>query len=173
MYTSSKAALTQASEAWRLELAPLGVRVITLMTGGVATNFTGNIPALELPKSSYYLGVKDVIREQQSQKPEEIPMGVKPEAFAQDVLRLVEREATGTDNGVPGLGCILTPHAGKVWIGGGAGLVKWTLWLSPQSVIVSCRTPGSGCANCRTQDRMCLRYKPFTEKLLEQRRKAT
>jgi NAD(P)-dependent dehydrogenase (short-subunit alcohol dehydrogenase family) len=110
MYTSSKAALTQAGEAWRLELAPLGVRVITLMTGGVATNFTGNIPALELPKSSYYLGVEDVIRQQQSQKPEDIPMSTKPEDFAQEVLRLVERGATGTHNKRPRLERVLTPH---------------------------------------------------------------
>jgi 1-acylglycerone phosphate reductase len=61
IYNASKAALIAASEGWRLELAPLGVRVITLITGGIATNFLTNLQTVELPEDSYYICVKDVI----------------------------------------------------------------------------------------------------------------
>jgi 1-acylglycerone phosphate reductase len=47
-YNATKAALIVAGEGWRLELAPLGVRVITLITGGVATNFLNSTRELVL-----------------------------------------------------------------------------------------------------------------------------
>ncbi|KAK6066088.1 short chain dehydrogenase [Seiridium cupressi] len=56
IYNSSKAATTKLSEGLRIELAPLGVRVVAVMLRGVET--TGNDPAnkndLELPVGSYY-----------------------------------------------------------------------------------------------------------------------
>lgn len=89
-YGASKAALTLASENMRLEMAPLGVRVITLLTGGVATNFLSNVEAVDLPANSYYLSVKDIIQH----KSEDVPMAVSPDAFAQEVLR-VRRSTRG------------------------------------------------------------------------------
>ncbi|KAI0976273.1 putative short-chain dehydrogenases/reductase [Xylaria arbuscula] len=62
-YSSSRAATTSISEALRVEMAPLGVRVVTVILGGVAT--TGNDPALkgqlELPANSYYQKIRDII----------------------------------------------------------------------------------------------------------------
>lgn len=56
IYSSSKAVLTRISETLRLEMAPLGVRVVTVALGGVET--TGNNPDnrkdLELPANSCY-----------------------------------------------------------------------------------------------------------------------
>ncbi|KAJ4854405.1 short chain dehydrogenase domain-containing protein [Trichoderma breve] len=114
IYNATKAALNQAGETWRLEMAPLGVRVITLVTGGIATKFFVNLQTLTFPENSYYNCVKDVIEDHT----EENPYGVKPEVFAQDVLNRVEKGATG-----------------KQWVGGGASIGRFALWLLPQGVI--------------------------------------
>ncbi|KAJ5531978.1 hypothetical protein N7494_008530 [Penicillium frequentans] len=114
IYNGTKAALIQAGEGWRLELAPLGVRVLTLITGGIETNFLKNLPGVNLPPDSYYLGIADIIRRQ----PEKVPMGISPEAFSVDVVHQVERGTTG-----------------KYWIGGGSTLARLSLWLLPQWAI--------------------------------------
>jgi 1-acylglycerone phosphate reductase len=116
MYAASKASLIQGSEIWRLELAPLNVRVIVLITGGIATQFLSNMPSLELPENSYYRSVKDII----AKEPEEIPFAVKPEALAKDVLNHVERGSTG-----------------KIWIGGASGMARFAVWGLPQWLLVS------------------------------------
>lgn len=63
IYSSSKAAMTRISETLRLEMAPLGVRVVTVILGGVKT--TGNNPAnrkdLDLPADSYYQKIAAII----------------------------------------------------------------------------------------------------------------
>ncbi|KAL4875004.1 putative short-chain dehydrogenases/reductase [Aspergillus karnatakaensis] len=63
IYSSSRAAQTRLSETLRLELAPLGVRVVTVILGGVETqgNNPANIPDLELPGSSHYREIIDII----------------------------------------------------------------------------------------------------------------
>ncbi|KAK3050519.1 hypothetical protein LTR09_008158 [Extremus antarcticus] len=134
IYGASKAALIRAGEAWRLELAPLGVRVLTLVTGGIATKFLENLQPLELPEGSYYAGIKDIIEKQE----ENISFGMKPEVLAEDVRRRVERGETG-----------------KVWVAGGATLIKWFIWLVPQW----------------GTDRMLLNFKPFQAKLTEEHKK--
>lgn len=91
------------------------MRVLTLITGGVATNFLNNLPSVNLPADSYYLGITEIIRRQ----PEKVPMSISPEAFSVDVVRQVERGTTG-----------------KYWIGGGSTLARWCLWLLPQWAIV-------------------------------------
>ncbi|KAL4791044.1 hypothetical protein BDV19DRAFT_401618 [Aspergillus venezuelensis] len=53
-YNASKAAVRMYSETLRLEIAPLGVKVITIMTGIVATNMFNNTPHDSLPSNSYY-----------------------------------------------------------------------------------------------------------------------
>ncbi|EED21431.1 short-chain dehydrogenase/reductase, putative [Talaromyces stipitatus ATCC 10500] len=61
IYNSSKAATTLLSETLRLELSPLGVRVITAMTGAVNTQFFADRTDLILPETSYYQPIRDVI----------------------------------------------------------------------------------------------------------------
>lgn len=88
--------MTLASETMRLEMAPLGVRVITLLTGGVASKFLSNLETVALPENSYYLSVKDVIQH----KSEDVPMAVSPEAFAQEVLRVRNRSPCGFESSI-------------------------------------------------------------------------
>ncbi|KAF2795458.1 NAD(P)-binding protein [Melanomma pulvis-pyrius CBS 109.77] len=114
MYNATKAALIIAGEAWRLEMAPLGVRVITLLAGGITTNFLANLQTPAYPEKSYYLCIKDMIEEQ----PAQVPFGVRPEVFAHDVLRQVEKGTTG-----------------KFWVGGGVCIARFALWLFPQSAL--------------------------------------
>ncbi|OBT51450.1 hypothetical protein VE04_08455 [Pseudogymnoascus sp. 24MN13] len=63
IYSSSKAAMTRISETLRLEMEPLGVKVVTVILGGVET--TGNNPDnrkdLELPANSYYQKIAAII----------------------------------------------------------------------------------------------------------------
>ncbi|RFU79398.1 short-chain dehydrogenase reductase [Trichoderma arundinaceum] len=136
IYNATKAALIQAGEVWRLEMAPLGVRVITLITGGIATNFFVNLQTLTFPENSYYKSIKDIIED----NPEQNPYGMKPELFAQNVLQQVEKGTTG-----------------KYWVGGGAGLARFALWLLPQSVV----------------DRLVLSQKQFSKKLEQEHCKST
>lgn len=89
---------------------------MTLVTGGIATNFFVNMQTLIFPENSYYKPIKEIIEE----VPEENPYGVNPNAFAQDIVRRVERGANG-----------------KQWVGGGAGVARFGSWLLPQGVIVS------------------------------------
>ncbi|PGH12464.1 hypothetical protein AJ79_04301 [Helicocarpus griseus UAMH5409] len=48
-YNSSKSAARMYSEFLRLEMAPLGVKVVTVMTGVVDTNMIVNCPDSNLP----------------------------------------------------------------------------------------------------------------------------
>ncbi|KAL4780362.1 hypothetical protein BJX76DRAFT_48182 [Aspergillus varians] len=63
VYSSSRSAGTRISETLRVEMAPLGVRVVTVILGGVHTR--GNDPAyiddLELPADSFYRKITSVI----------------------------------------------------------------------------------------------------------------
>lgn len=53
-YNASKAAVEAMSRTIRRELAPFGVRVVTLKTGSVRTGLFGNAAATELPEQSLY-----------------------------------------------------------------------------------------------------------------------
>lgn len=62
-YCSSKAAVHALSDALRMELAPLGIRVVTIQPGGVRSSFGNHAEeALRLPDESLYQSVADGIR---------------------------------------------------------------------------------------------------------------
>ncbi|EEA25547.1 hypothetical protein TMatcc_006222 [Talaromyces marneffei ATCC 18224] len=61
IYNSSKAATALLSETLRLELSPLGVRVITAMVGAVNTQFFADRRDLTLPAESFYQPIHDKI----------------------------------------------------------------------------------------------------------------
>lgn len=82
----------------------------------MATKFVYKFEPAQLPETSFYNSIKNIIEDQ----PEKIPLAVKADAFAQEVLRLVEKGGTG-----------------KAWVGGGAWMAKLSYWLSPEWAIVS------------------------------------
>jgi 1-acylglycerone phosphate reductase len=122
MYNGSKAAFAMASETWRLELQPLGVRTITLITLAVKTNALKNHQSIEIPETSYYYRVRDFIYGRTDGSMQE--GAVTPRQYATKVVREVEK---GTS--VP------------VWAGAHASTGRWGWWLSPQFVKVSCSFP--------------------------------
>lgn len=124
MYGASKAALAHTSETWRLELQPLGVRTITLITLGIQTKAappTEKNP--EVPKSSYYYHIRDFIYDLTPYKLQQGP-SLPVRDYALRVVREVEK---GTD--------------GTVWVGKDAGVARMGWWLSPRFLRVSLEVP--------------------------------
>ncbi|KAK9319296.1 short-chain dehydrogenase [Lipomyces orientalis] len=116
MYNSSKAALAMASETWRHELQPLGVRTITLVTCAVKTNFFNDYHGAELPETSNYTEIRDFIRNLTDGRLQ--ANAISSRHYAVKVVREVEKGTVGT-----------------VWAGTDAFFIRLALWLSPQSVI--------------------------------------
>ncbi|KAI2602159.1 short-chain dehydrogenase/reductase [Hypoxylon sp. NC1633] len=115
VYSGSKAALAVASESWRHELQPLGVRTITLMTTAVKTEFQSNNQPEELPQSSRYAHVRDFIYHATDGLQDG---AISARQYAIKVVREVEK---GT--------------SGPVWAGTNASMLRYALWLSPQFVL--------------------------------------
>ena len=91
-YCASKAALHALSDAMRMELEPLGVRVVTVQPGGIASKFGDNAEhEIQFPKDSPYAAISKFIqgRAKMSQ------VGATPaEAFAKTVVtHLLDRNA--------------------------------------------------------------------------------
>ncbi|MCJ1402294.1 hypothetical protein MMC11_005514 [Xylographa trunciseda] len=61
MYGASKAAITIAGETMRLEMAPFGVKVVTVVAGVITSHFSANMPDFKLPSNSVYLPIKTEI----------------------------------------------------------------------------------------------------------------
>ncbi|KAI1612142.1 short-chain dehydrogenase/reductase [Exophiala viscosa] len=112
IYNSSKAAAILGSETWRLELAPLGVRTLTLVTAGVKSNVFSNVKPPIIPKTSYYYGIRDWIVEQLDGRMQKD--GITAKEFGDKVVRQVEKGTTG-----------------KYWVGGGAAGARIAAWLLP------------------------------------------
>lgn len=88
IYGASKAAVTIAGETLRLEMAPLGVRVVTAITGVVATKFGDNLPDFKLPSSSVYLPIKKEVEDvaNSSTLPSAMDVDVYARKIADDVM---------------------------------------------------------------------------------------
>ncbi|KAF8852318.1 NAD(P)-binding protein [Acephala macrosclerotiorum] len=61
VYNSSKAALSMLSDTLRLELAPFGIKVINVVTGGVESNMNDNNIKGIIADDSLYAPSKDII----------------------------------------------------------------------------------------------------------------
>ncbi|KAI1770959.1 NAD(P)-binding protein [Hypoxylon cercidicola] len=61
IYNASKAAIETLGGTIRTELAPLGVRVVTIKTGSVRSGLFDNAPPTKLPDDSLYRPAKDFI----------------------------------------------------------------------------------------------------------------
>ncbi|KAG6358442.1 hypothetical protein INS49_014326 [Diaporthe citri] len=70
IYSSSKAAIAQMSDTLRIEMGPLGVRVVTVMVGSASTTiFDKPGGQLHLPETSYYRypGIEEMANKQRAE----------------------------------------------------------------------------------------------------------
>ncbi|KAI2640343.1 NAD(P)-binding protein [Hypomontagnella submonticulosa] len=81
-YNASKAAVHAAMRTLRVELAPLGVKFVTLMTGSVRTKLFDNAPT-KVPEDSLYSAVAESVENREFLKE---ARWVEPEVFAQQVV---------------------------------------------------------------------------------------
>lgn len=120
VYEASKAAVEMLSETLRLEMRPLGVRVVSLVVGAVDTNITAAASRTELPDGSPYKvkSVEDAIRKLTSGRD-----GIKrtpADEFAKKVVDDI-------------LGCV----SGRIWRGQMAGVANIASKMVPSSLLVS------------------------------------
>ncbi|EMR70126.1 hypothetical protein MGN70_005654 [Eutypa lata] len=112
-YNGSKAALVAASETWRYELQPLGVRTITLITCATKTQYFNNVEGAKIPETSKYYEVRGLVH---GLTDGHLQAGaISARQYATKVVREVEKGTVGT-----------------VWAGTNALINRLTLWLSPQ-----------------------------------------
>ncbi|KAJ7247049.1 hypothetical protein C8J57DRAFT_1674604 [Mycena rebaudengoi] len=117
-YSASKAGLHRVSETLRLELAPFGVSVLTVMLGGVATVFIANEAPRPLPPGSRYVSIGDAILLWAREKGGLAGM-MPPERLAEEL--------------VPDI--LASGKSGTVWRGSNAGLVRFVAGWLPQAVM--------------------------------------
>ncbi|KAI1310361.1 short-chain dehydrogenase/reductase [Xylaria venustula] len=65
IYNASKAAVETLGGTIRIELAPLGIRVVTVKTGSVYSQLFDNAPRTKLPQDSLYQPIKEWIEGRQ------------------------------------------------------------------------------------------------------------
>ncbi|KAI1412491.1 putative short-chain dehydrogenase/reductase [Hypoxylon sp. FL1857] len=112
VYNSSKAALTFLSETWKIELEPLGVRVVTAMVGAINTQIYTKTETV-VPRGSYYSPIEDIITKQargELQEPNNEPVDITARNVVRDTL---------------------SGRHGKIWRGGEAGAASIGSWLLP------------------------------------------
>lgn len=94
VYSASKAAAAIVSDTLRLELAPLGLRVVQLKSGATKSGFLenangGQVP--KLPKGSVYEGAREVV-EAQMMGEAIAGRAMETEKWANEVARLLVKE---------------------------------------------------------------------------------
>ena len=120
LYGSSKAAVTMLSDTLRIEMAPLGIKVITAMTGMVRTRFFDNMEPVVLPQDSYYKPAEAQVNGTPGQKGSMDRNKMELEVYAERLVRDV-----------------LSGKTGPVYRGGLATTSKWLSMLMPFWILVS------------------------------------
>ena len=118
LYAGSKAAVTAISETLRLELAPFGVKVVTVQAGAVGTNILAAGAQFELPHTSRYRGIEKEIAARA--KGEDGVPKMESSVFAEKIV-----------------GDVLGGANWPVWRGKYASMVRLVAWWLPVFVIVS------------------------------------
>lgn len=111
-YSSSKAAVINASDVLRLELAPFGVRVVTVCPGAIRSRFGANTAgSLDAAALRLYAPFRAAVEERAtaSQSDKSTP----GEAFAAEMVRQVLRPSSPA----------------VLWIGHMSGLMRFLTWL--------------------------------------------
>ncbi|PVI02482.1 NAD(P)-binding protein [Periconia macrospinosa] len=114
-YGTSKAAVTLLAETLRLELAPFGVKVLTIVTGGVQSDFLAKLTDVKLPETSLYRGVEKQFQSSAVMSGEKFMPTVE---YAEQVV---------TD--------IVGGKEGKVWRGSNSVMARLAVSVFPQWVI--------------------------------------
>lgn len=123
VYNASKAALHHYSSTLRVELAPFGVRVVTIITGGVKSNIARVDRTLN-PNSIYMPIEEEYIRRvKHSQE-----VGMDTKKYAASVVQQVTR---------PGILARLFRNRNWVWEGAKSWLVWFGLTFMPKNFFVS------------------------------------
>lgn len=107
------------SETLRFELAPLNVRVMTVVAGNVSSHMSSGVnwsPPTQLPPTSYYRPIEKEIA-----KPAEFS-DMDTMKFANEVVSAVVSGATG-----------------NLYKGGNVGIVRWMVPILPSFIYVSLR----------------------------------
>ena len=117
VYNASKAALHSYSAALRIEIAPLGVHVITVVTGGVKSRIARVKRSLR--EDSAYKELEDVYQKRQIHSQE---VGMETELYAREVVSKV----LGAEGRLW--------RTKTIWAGGSSGTVRWMSWLLPPTV---------------------------------------
>jgi 1-acylglycerone phosphate reductase len=112
VYGSSKIAAQRLSDTLRIELEPLGIKVITGMIGAIHTPIHDNAGDLHLPEGSYYHVVKETIRKQRQGQMK--PGSETPEQTAKNIVADIVNGKTG-----------------PIWRGGMASTVRYLAALLP------------------------------------------
>jgi 1-acylglycerone phosphate reductase len=94
-YNATKGAVASYSDTLRLELAPLGIKVITLYMGVVATHLTSPDKKLLSP-DSIFIDAEEGLRERSRLH---LKNGTKPEEFARAVVKDVLKNKTALSKG--------------------------------------------------------------------------
>ncbi|KIW19006.1 hypothetical protein PV08_03296 [Exophiala spinifera] len=112
VYNASKAAVHMLSDTLRLELAPLNVKILTVVTGSVKTQIHQNSPRLSLPQTSRYLAVSSHLEKRWNDEIDYDPSS--PEDLARKVV-----------------GDVLGGSTGKIWRGRHASETRWVRFFMP------------------------------------------
>ena len=108
-----------ASEVLRLEMMPLGVKVLIVNPGGVKTNLAVNSPELKLPPASQYL-------------PNESEIALRAKM---DEIRHLSTEADAFAESI--VSDVLAHKEGMVWRGAFAFMLRLFYTFLPKTLLVS------------------------------------
>lgn len=120
-YNTSKAAANLLTDQMRIELAPLGVKVILVVCGGIKTNFFANLATSpQLPATSPYFAAKTELEESMSGA-----------SFSEDAMDVQVAVRKIVDN------ILKSSPTKRHWLAGGSSLTwlvttfGWaTIWVS-------------------------------------------
>ncbi|KAI1178772.1 hypothetical protein F4777DRAFT_61471 [Nemania sp. FL0916] len=116
-YNASKAAVHALAKTLRVELAPLGINCVTLMTGSVRSKLFDNAPS-QVPETSFYSAVADKIEGRDFLKNAQ---WVDTDEFAKQVVSDLLRPKPRLD----------------IWRGGLARVASWLAWLGWEGMLDS------------------------------------
>ncbi|CAK7200328.1 NADPH-dependent 1-acyl dihydroxyacetone phosphate reductase [Sporothrix eucalyptigena] len=114
VYNATKAAVHSLGETLRMELQPLGVQVLTVVTGTIRTQIQANVPELPLPVDSRYHAVQPFLDAMHAGTA--FPNKMNAAVYAQQVV-----------------GDILGGATGKVYRGTNAANARYAVTFLPQS----------------------------------------